>query len=101
MNMKIKYQNEELTLFTSTYANNDALYVGLKDSDGEYYGDITVNLPNSHTLPSDCAFVNENNTPGIGRILTETGVATPLFQSARSGYCTYFAYRFNLELLNS
>ena len=48
----IIYNKKELTLLFSSYSNNDALAIVLEDADGEEYGVLTVNLSNSHTLPS-------------------------------------------------
>ena len=93
----ISYNNEELRLVKSSYQNNGALYVGLVDADGEHYGDITVNLPNSGTLPSDCAFVDTNNLPRIDRVLYNEEVAVPVGQSACSGFCQYHAFQFDLS----
>jgi len=91
----INFNGEELRLVQSRYKNNDALYVGFADKDGEYYGDVTVNLPNSGTLPSDCAFLDTNNlTWRIAEVLIDAGIAQPICQSARSGFCTYYAFRF-------
>ena len=98
---KIFYKGQELELFVSSYQNNDALYVGLKDEDGEYYGDITVNLANSHTLPSDCAYIDENNMPRIADVLMDEGLAQPIHQSVQSGFCRYFAFRFNLDVITN
>ena len=91
----INFNGEELRLVQSTYTNNNALYVGISGKDGEYYGDITVNLQNSGTLPSDCAFIDTNNLSWkIVEILENAGIITALGQSARSGFCTYYAFRF-------
>ena len=93
----IIFNGEELRLCKSTYRNNDSLYVGLKNSDGEFCGDVTVNLPNSGTLPSNCAFIDTNNLPEIASILVVEGIAKPINQSACSGFCRYYAYMFNTE----
>lgn len=99
----VNYNNEELRLVQSTYYNGN-LYVGLVDLDDEnndsdeteIYADVTVNLPNSGTLPSDCAYIDTNNMPGIDDVLVREGIATPIHQSAYSGFCKYYVYRFNL-----
>lgn len=93
------YKGHELEICYSTYQNNGATAVFLRSEDGEFYGSATVNLSNSHTLPSDCAYVDENNMPGISKALVESGIARPTGQSAQSGFCHYNVYQFNLELL--
>lgn len=93
----IIYNGEEYSLKYSTYTNNDALAVLLEDADGEECGVLTVNLSNSHTLPSDCAYLDENNNPGIGRVLVEAGVARPIGQSAQSGFCHYHVFQFMID----
>lgn len=60
------------------------------------YGVATVNLPESELLKANVQFVDENNLPGIGTWLAENGIAKPLDMAARSGYCTYRAYEFNV-----
>lgn len=92
----IIYKGEELTLMFSNYTENGALAVVLEDSDSDEYGVLTVNLSNSHTLPSDCAYVDENNLPGICKSLVESGVARPTGQSAQSGFCRYNVFQFNI-----
>ena len=91
---KINYQDEELRLVQSRYKNNNALYVGLVDKDGEFYADVTVNLPISTTMPTDCAFLDGNNLQGIAQILMDAGVVVPLYQSCVNGFYRYFAFRF-------
>ena len=90
------YNGEMVHLARSSYQNNGSLYVGLFCENGEYYGDVTVNLPISSTLPSDCAFIDSNNMPDITTTLVSMGVVEPIYQAVRSGFCQYFAYRFNI-----
>ncbi len=92
---KIRIYGEEVQLMKSTYKNNGALYVGMLDDEGEFYGDITVNLPNSGTLPSDCAFIDTNNLPNISGILAHYRLGNLTGQMARSGFCVYPVFRFN------
>jgi len=92
---KITYNEQELRLVQSRYQNNNALYVGLVDNDGEFYEDVTKNLSVSGTLPSDCAFVDTNNLPNeIIGIMMGAGIIEPIGQSCRSGFCLYNAFRF-------
>lgn len=93
--LKVNYNGEEVQLVQSRYTKNDTLYVGLVDKDGEFYGDVTVNLPNSGTLPNECAFVDSNNLPfDLLVLLMEEGIIKSIGQSACSGFCRYTAYQF-------
>jgi len=92
---KVIYNEHELRLVQSRYQNNNALYVGLVDNDGEFYEDVTKNLSVSGTLPSDCAFVDTNNLSWkIIEVLTGAGIVTPIHQTCRSGFYQYHAFRF-------
>jgi len=78
----------------SRYRNNESLYLGMVDKDGEYYGDLTVNLPNSGTLPSDCAFLDTNNVEDAVGLMVRNGLGRPTGQMARSGFCVYPVFQF-------
>ena len=88
------YYGKELYLVRSSYKNNGSLYLGFQNKDGEYYGDLTVNLPNSGTLPSDCAFVDTNNVHDAEKLIIDNGLGCPTGQMARSGFCVYPVFRF-------
>lgn len=60
------------------------------------YGNVTVNLDVSHLLDYNIQFVDESNLPGIGRWLSDNGIAQPTGIIAPSGYNLYQAYRFDL-----
>lgn len=92
---KINYNGQELRLVQSRYLDNNSLYIGLVDNDGEYYGDVTVNVSISGTLPSDCAFIDTNNLSWkIVEVLTDAGIATPISQTCKSGFYQYHAFQF-------
>lgn len=74
---------------------DDSLYIGLADKDGEFYEDVTINLPNSKTLPKDCAYIDHYKLPDIGGFLSRDGIAQPLFQSVRCEGRMYHVYKFN------
>jgi hypothetical protein len=67
----------------------------------EPYLSATVCLPESSLLENKAtdAFVNTNGDKGIIPFLEGYGIATPLDITAISGYCSYPAYRFNLDKL--
>ena len=62
----------------------------------EDYATLTVNLEGSDRLPLNVQFIDENNLPGIGDWLEKNGIAQPTGLKARSGWCEYPAYAFNL-----
>ena len=67
----------------------------------EPYLSATVCLPESYLLEDKTtdAFVNTNGDKRILPFLEKNGIATPLDITAISGYCSYPAYRFNLDKL--
>ena len=78
-----------------TYANNNALYIGMMCKDGPY-SDVTVNLPNYRIGKND-AFVDTNNNPGIDKWLYKRGIAKPSLVLGISGWCAYPMMRFNMD----
>lgn len=98
---KSVWRDEPMNAVTvvDNYANNGRLYVGLWcDGDGywEPWCDITVNLF-APLSGENCAYVDENNCPGIGAWLEENELATPTGRSAVSGWNTYAEYKFDME----
>lgn len=83
------------------YRSNNGLAVILEDWDDELkiwdtFCDASVNLPfQTDTLPSDCAFIDENNCEGIYDWLIENNIAKRTNYRGQSGFCTYRALRFN------
>ena len=61
---------------------------------GEPYGTMTVNLG------VDCApdegFIDVNNTPFLEAFINKYNFGKPTGEMARSGYCIYPLYKFNL-----
>ena len=80
------------------YTNN--LAVLLDGVTQEPFATITVNLPGHGELPADTAFVDTNNCPWAEDFLTKNGLAEKTNTEARSGYCIYPLYRFDMEKLN-
>ena len=61
-------------------------------------------IGNETIMPIYCAFLDENNFPGIGKRLEKAGIAEPYTRfgtpvAAESGFCTYPLFRFNAERL--
>lgn len=97
-------KTHDVWLRTSTYRNNNNLYVGLickEVEDGaewyEHFADITVNIDK---LEPDCAAIDVNNFPQAEEFITKHKFAEFTGNYAFSGYCTYPIYRFDMERLN-
>lgn len=60
------------------------------------YDVITVNLPESNSLPFGSQFVDVNNHDRICEWLIENEIAEPLPILAKSGFCIYPAFKFNI-----
>ncbi len=69
---------------------------GTEDSDLELFAVITVNLPESADLPFGTQFVDINNYPWVDEWLIENSIAEPSGKIARSGFCVYPAFKFNI-----
>lgn len=99
--MKVKdYFGNDVAVYISTaeYYNGN-LAVRLWTKDHEPWATLTVNLPDHLKLDKDMAFVDTNNMPEAEEFIREHKLGTPMGVSARSGYCTYPLYKFNLERL--
>jgi hypothetical protein len=82
-----------------SYLCGGGLYLSLQDrcEDGlEPFADITVNLP-EYRPAADCAFVDTNNLGQAEQLIAEYKLGRPTGRFARSGYCTYPEYRFDME----
>lgn len=85
-----------MTVIVSSYINNDNLYVGLEDEDGELW-DLTVNLDDK--LPHNQAYIDTNNFPDATDIITNNGIGKFIGKYAHSGFCKYPLYEFDMEKL--
>ena len=82
-----------------SYLCGGGLYLSLQDrcEDGlEPFADMTVNLP-EYRPAADCAFVDTNNLGQAEQLIAEYRLGKPTGRFARSGYCTYPEYRFDME----
>ena len=95
---EIKGRGEAVRIERVTYANNDTLAIALVTSTGEPYCNLTVNLPDSLIWGDErTAFVDTNNCPWAEEFIKENNLGVPMNYIARSGFCTYPLYRFNIE----
>ena len=85
----------------SNYVDDGSLAVVLVRDDGSPYANVTVCLSESASLPGNQAFVDTNNDPWAPAFLKENGIASPAGKSARSGWCDYPLYEFDLEKLQT
>ena len=91
------YNDHKVYLEKEEYRNNGTLAILMYLEDGEFYGDVTVNL--NHPIQSkDMAFLDENNLPGIGKWISENDIGVFVGYEAKSGFCSYPLYMlFNQE----
>ena len=83
------------------YANNDTLALSLITEDGEPFCNLTVNLIDSTVWGNSTdAFVDTNNCPWADDFIEQNNLGEPVGFEARSGFCTYPLYRFNLDELD-
>ena len=92
------FNGEKVRLTKGTYSNNGTLALCMEQKDGSTYGVATVNL--CHPFQSDTdVFLDENNHPGIGKLLEDNGLAEPLNYSSRSGFCEYPLYTVRIDAI--
>ena len=86
-----------MTPTRSTYQDNGALAIILTCDNGEVYGVLTKNLPESSHLAVNEAYVDTNNCRWAHDLIIKNGLGQPTGKSIRSGWCVYPAYRFNFD----
>lgn len=95
-----KYNEVECYLEIAGYANNGNMAIVLRVAEGPlqdaHYGTATVNL---HPVDDDYGFLDYNNMPLIPGIFESLGIAKPTGIKARSGYCSYPLYQFDMNVL--
>ena len=100
-------KNHPMTFYTSTYAKNGNLYVGLATHIEGYpapWSDLTVNL--SVKCQENCAFIDTNNNQDysgngddIIDWLESNGLGKRTGRMQISGFCVYPEFEFNMEKL--
>lgn len=98
---------EKVTIRRSTYMNNGSLAVVLICDDGMPYTTLTVNLDGVDILLKarpNYAFVDTNNNAFAEAFLKNNELAKPVIDArtdepvcAKSGFCTYPLYEFDLD----
>lgn len=97
--LKIFGKMEELIPYKETYLHPRSLCVQLDDKEGFPFARLTVNLCSKKQSFSR-AYVDTNNCPWAETFLTATEIAFPVKDEvAKSGYCSYPLYEFDLSKL--
>ena len=95
------YMHEkDCQFYLSTYRDNDNLFIGVLDSEGEPYCDVTVNL--GVPLDPDCAAIkywSENS--GMMNALEEIGVIKENLGFIPHGYMLVPAVRFDMDKVHA
>lgn len=104
--MTYKYQSEwsptqyDIRLIKSIYPYNGRLAVVAYTPEGEPFATFTVCLDTPLSSGNEAlAFVDTNNHPNVEKFLKENGLAGPTGYMARSGFCLYPEYLFDLDKL--
>jgi hypothetical protein len=95
---KIDYNGHPCTFSLYRYRDNDNLAVQMTtyiEGYPEPYAMITRNL--GIHCRKDCAFIDSNNLPGIGRWLIREGLAHATGRCQFAGYCVYDEYKFDMD----
>lgn len=91
---------KRVKLVVSSYACNNAIYLGLEDPESEYeerWCDITVNL--NLPIPPYFGFLDVNNFPKVREFVEKYNLGKYTVTMGRSGFCAYPLYCFNKERL--
>ena len=84
-------------LRTSTYTNNDNLYIGMLTDDEGYlepWGNLTVNL--GIKCDPDCGFVDVENNHGIEEFIETNNLGEKTDRLCQSGFVLFPEYKFNM-----
>ena len=90
----------KLELEISSYMDNNRIYIGLVEVDGEYpepFADLTVNI--SAPCPDYCGYVDINNCPELEGFIEKHGLGEFTGLMGNSGFCSYPLYLFDPEKL--
>lgn len=93
----------DITISTDKYRFGGSLAIELGSESEGPFATLTVCLEDDLGLPyflnEDEAFVDTNNCPWAEKFIKDNGLGEPTGKVARSGFCTYPLYRFNLKKL--
>lgn len=88
----------EVHLLVCSY-QDDNIAIMLYEKSGECLGAATVNLGFLEKLPKYCGFLDTNNLKNIERFFEEYNLGEFTGITAKSGYCQYPLYQFNVDKL--
>lgn len=97
------FEEEEVQIERHLYKYGNRLMLGLigvYDGEREPYATLTVNLENEENVDVNEAFVDVNNLTDARGFIERYGLGVPTGRIARSGYCEYPLYRFDLEKID-
>ena len=86
-----------LELEINSYMDNNRMYIGLVEPDGEHFADLTVNI--TAPCPDYCGYVDINNCPELEGFIEKHGLGEFTGLMGGSGFCSYPLYLFNPEKL--
>ena len=105
LNFKFTYNgdfigNYDVCFEINRYVFGDRLAVNLwsvGDVCWEPFADVTVNLPFASIAGDDCGYLDVNNMPCLADFLTANNLGELTGRTARSGWCEYPEFRFNMD----
>lgn len=92
--------DSKIQLEIQQYANNGRLAISMTTNEDEFpepYGSLTVNI--DAAAPDYCAYLDINNLSNAEKFVTENGLGEFTGITARSGYCEFPLYMFNVNKL--
>ena len=87
----------KLELEINSYTDNNRMYIGLVEPDGEHFADLTVNI--SAPCPDYCGYVDTSKCPELEAFIEKHGLGEFTGLMGGSGFCSYPLYLFNPEKL--
>lgn len=75
----VNYNDRDLYLYKSKYANNDRIYLGLADKEGNLWGDITINLSDLLIEDDNYVFISGDLPTDLKEKIYDTGVFIDLY----------------------
>ena len=87
--VKLKYKNKNYEIVKSFYLNNEELYIGMVDRNGDIYSDITINLCGGYTLDNNEGFLSGDITNELENCLIENGIIKEYITTIPYNFGTY------------
>ena len=81
------------------YADNNHVALSVFSKEDGPIANITVNLDEMNYLPENFAYVDTNNFPEAEDVIRKLDIGVNIGIPARSGYCEYQLYAFNMKKL--